>query len=322
MRRPARFLALLLLLAFCAALLGGCGARKIGGQKLEKNTDYKPELYPYVVRTSSAVWYISQADLDEMGEEALYAGLELVLKDQEADFADARAALAGYLNEEVPPVMICTDFCGHANVSEIAAAYYNPLAGFIKVFYDWDLVRAALQHEYVHYLSLSCMPEPTQPGFWAEGLAEYVSRMVCANRMSHAVNMGTSEEGVAFYREKGAWDEERGALDETYLYYGLAEIFRTGRALGNEYNAVNGEIIERTEQIQDHPGPYTLSYYEAACMFAYLVETYGMDAVSAHWGEDARDMQALTGKSFEEVYADWALWNTARCAELGIDIDI
>ena len=321
MSRFIRILALILVLALCAGLLAGCGAKKVGEFKVEKNTDgYRPEVYPFVVRTSSSVWYLSQEDIDAMGEEAFYAGLESVLKDMEADFADARAVLAPWLNEEIPPVVICTDFGGKAEISENAGAYYNGQAGFIKVFDDWTMVKAALLHEYVHYLSMSCMPSRTWAGFWAEGLAEYLSRMVCANRMSHSVNMGLNEEAVALYTSRGAWDEERGSIDEGYLYYGTAEVVRSGLALGQPYFTVSSEMRTYTEVIREHPAPETLSYYEAASIFAYLVETYGWDAVAAQWNSDPRYMQELCGKDFAEVYADWGVWSEARCAELGIDI--
>ena len=286
----------------------------------EVNTEYRPDLYPYVVHTESASWYLSQADIDALGMDEMLAGLQQVLVNQEADFADARKALEGYIGD-VPPVTICTDFSDHAEISKNSSAYYNGRENFIKVFHDWKHCDAALMHEYVHYLTLGCAPVPLETGFWAEGVAEYVSRILCKNRGSRSVNMGASEEEVAFFREKGAWDSEEECLDEKMIYFALAELYRKGYMTGESYFAVSNEVIERTDTIQNSPKPQQLSMHEAASMVAYLIETYGREAVFSNWNSDPEQMEAFFGMSFQDIYSAWAEWNTRQCKELGIEIE-
>ena len=311
------------LLAVCCVLAGAGGAKKPAYSfKIEKNADgYKPENYPYVVHSESADWYISKTDLEQMGEQALYEGLEEVLALQEEDFREAREALAGALKDEIPKVTICTDFGGKAEISQISAAYYNPRSNFIKLFHSWDKVKASLTHEYVHYLTFSCAKVGCTPGFWAEGIADKITRIDLKSRLSRSVNMGASAEEVEFFKEKGAWDDEADCIDEKVLYFGCAELFHTGLMLDQPYFAVCSETLTRTEKIQEKPKPEELSYYEAASMVAYLMETYGEDWVYSHWDTDPAKIEEICGKTFLELYREWAAWNSGKCAELGIVIE-
>ncbi len=285
----------------------------------ETNSEYQPELYPYVVHTDSANWYISQADIDLMGLDDILSNLEAILVNQEADFADARNALSGFV-KEVPPVTICTDFSGHAEISQRSSAYYNGVSNFIKVFHDWKHCAAALMHEYVHYMTFACTETPITPGFWAEGVAEYVSRIVCKNRMSRSVDMGSTDEEIAFFREKGAWDPEENCVDEKLLYFAIAELYHRGIVIGESYFAVSNDIIERTEKIQLAPKPDQLSMQEAASMVAYLVETFGKDTVFSAWSTDPENMEPTFGQSFQELYAAWKEWNTLQFEQAGMVI--
>lgn len=321
-----RFLCLLaglILLAGCSAQSsssGGDGAEKLSpwGFVIEENAEFQQWLYPYVVHTESANWYIAQDDLDLMGEDTLYAGLSLVLRDQEADFADARAALAPVLNAEIPKVTICTDFTGKAGISEICSAYYNGMENFIKVFHNWDQTRAELLHEYVHYLTIACCEPASAGGFWSEGVAEYVSRIVCENRMSCSVNMSLSEEDIAFLREKGIWDAEKNCVDERMFTFGMAQFYCSGAMIGQPYFAVCHENVTRTEYTQNNPQLELLSFPEVASMIAWLAETRGMEFISKNWQTDENGMERLFGKSFSSFYDEWAAWNALRCTEFGI----
>ena len=94
--------------------------RTVGGYDVVANADQRKDEYPYVLQTENSVWYLAAADLDLMGEEAFYAGLEDILQYMEADMADARKALTGRIWAEVPPIEIRTDFCGKAGASQDA----------------------------------------------------------------------------------------------------------------------------------------------------------------------------------------------------------
>ena len=88
-------------------------AEQTGFQK-EENTGWNKDSRPYIIRMTYAVWYVSKADIDLLGEDAYYEGLYAILDDAEEDFADARAALKGFIPDEIPPIDIYTDFCNKA----------------------------------------------------------------------------------------------------------------------------------------------------------------------------------------------------------------
>ena len=96
-----KILAVLLILSLMITLstVGACAAEQPREYMIEENTAEDKTIYPYVVHTEFATWYLSKDDIDLMGKDAFFEGLREVLQYQEADFADARAALAGFLRK-------------------------------------------------------------------------------------------------------------------------------------------------------------------------------------------------------------------------------
>lgn len=288
---------------------------------LENNEGNNASSYPYVIHTPSATWYLSAEDMAAQGEDAFFSGLEQLLQNQETDFAEARAVLAPYLQEEIPPIDIYTDFCGHAEESAIFGAYYNANRREIRVFQNWDTAAYALLHEYVHYLSFSCTEHPITEGFFAEGVAEYVSCFACENRMKRAAFSSVSAEELDFARRMGIWDGETDSVDLARWYLYMAEKSRDPSILGVKYTAVSGALITRTEMINENPSFGNISYYELGGMFAYMVDTYGADAVFGNWDKELTDLPELFGNDFTGLYWDWLDWNRAQRESLGIAMD-
>ncbi len=335
-----KLVSLALLLSLCAGLLAACGgapdapdatdgtaapdaADSTDAEKsrLEENKGSNAVSYPYSVRTDSATWYLSKADMELMGEQAYLEGLWSILENQDADFADARAALQGCLREDVPPVDIYTDFSGKAEESRFEGGYYYSDGRGIRLFTGWNAAGVCLLHEYVHYLSFSCSDSPVREGFWAEALADYVSKFVCENRMSRAVRHGMDPDALQFYLDHGSADPETGEFDLRRYTYGCAEMMTSAAMAGQKYLAVSDSFMIMSGQRGEHPTMSSLSYYEAACFMEYLIETYGRDTVFSHWDIGASDMADVYGKSYEQLYDDWRLWNADRCAELGLILD-
>ena len=313
-----RLLALLLAVLLLSLPLTCCAEQP--GYKKEENTGRDKDSYPYIVRTPSAVWYLSKADIELLGEAEYCDSLYAILDDAEADFADARAALAGFIPDEIPPVDIYTDFCNKAEASKTAGAFYRDLGNYIKLFRGWKTVRVALLHEYVHYLTTHCAESPSQFDFWTEGLADYISLYVCKNRLTRSVNMGHDLSALNPAMLEQAWDKEDDCLNPRLVYLGFAALAIRGYGVGTDYFAVKNEWIVRTEQIQENPAPGDLYFYEAAGMVAYLVETYGRDTVFGNWDLDPDRMDTVFGKTFPELYRDWAAWNEEQCSLSGIVI--
>ena len=277
--------------------------------------------YPYIVRTETAVWHLSKDDMELLGEEAYLEGLERILRDQDADFAEAQALLAPWLQEEVPPIDIYTDFCGHAEGDEIFGAFYRGTNRDIRLFHSWDIAAMALLHEYVHYLTFSCTDKPVSMGLFAEGIAEYVSQFACRNRMLRTASReGMSEDDK---RLAGEWNllDEDGCLDPERRHLYLAEETKSPEGTGMKYSTITNAVMTRDERINQNPTPTTISYYEAGSMIAYLVETYGEEQVFGRWDMDPLDLADAFGKGFPELYRDWEVWNRAKCEELGIVLD-
>lgn len=302
-------------------MLSGCSNRNdspSNGYAIEENKQENKATYPYIVHTESSTWYLAKDDIALLGEEDYYAGLTEILEDMEQDFADARAALAGYIYEDIPPVDIFTDFCGKAGISETAGAYYNERSNFIKLFDGWDTAKQTLLHEYVHYLTMHCTKTPTTEGFWAEGIAEYISKIVCKNRMLRSTNMGFSDEELLFYKDHGAWDDEEDCIDPKLFYFGTAQVIAHGQLVGMEYFSVSDVTITRTAQIQQKPSADKISHIEAACIMAYLVDTYTEELIFKNWNIKPEEMEKVIGQSFDDIYANWVIWNTNQFQESGL----
>ena len=236
----------------------------------------------------------------------------------ELDFADARAALKSYIPEEIPAIDIYTDFSSKDKITELTNAYYEPRDNYIKLFFGWEDAGAALLHEYVHYLTQHCTVQAATYGFYAEAIAEYISKLACKNRMARHVNMAFSEEELALLKSHNAWDEEEDCIDLVKTYYGQAEFFAQGGYVGMEIYTVTNTTDPRTAEMYKNPTVRTVSHFEAACMLAYLIETCSMDTVMTSLSTDPEAFETVYGESFSEIYWKWAAWNTRKCAELGI----
>ena len=312
-----RILAFLLAVLFSLPVVS-CAEQT--GYQAEENTGRDKDSYPYVIRTPYAVWYLSKADIELLGEDAYYEGLYAILDDAEADFADARAALKGFIPDEIQPIDIYTDFCNKAEASKKADAFYRELGNYIKLFNGWETARAALLHEYVHYLTIHCAEPPAQFHFWQEGVADYISLFKCKNRLSRSVNMGFDLSTLNPAMLEQAWDQEDNCLNPRLVYLGFAALLIRGYGIGEKYFAVKNEWIIRTEQIQENPMPDDLYFYEAAGMIAYLAETRGEDTVFGNWDIDPDSMDTVYRKTFSELYHDWIAWNEEQCKLSGIMI--
>ncbi len=319
MKKEIRIVAWLLALLVLFGPFIGCSAGKQKYQVTE-NTEYNADVYPYVVKTASATWYLAKDDIELMGEDAFYEGLFALLDDAEEDFSDVREALKGYIFEEIPPVEIYTDFSNQAPLSETAAAYYNSMRNFIKLFYGWDAVRASLTHEYVHYLTIACADPATEYGFWVEGIAEYISHFVCKNRLARSVNGGLPAEEIEFARNNGAWDAEEDCMDLMRYFLGGGAIHSSEAMIGQPFYSVTAETIVKSERMLQEPEWFELSYYEACGMVAYLVETYGKDLVFTHWNirPTPSRMEQAFGKTFVTLYHEWVDWDNAQLKMLGM----
>ena len=309
----------LLLAALLFSLPVLCCAEQTEYQK-EENTGWNKDSYPYMIRTPYAVWYISKSDIELLGEDAYYEGLYAILDDAEADFAEARAALSGFIPDEIQPIDIYTDFCNKAEASKMYDAFYRELGNYIKLFRGWNIARIALLHEYVHYLTVHCAEHCTQFGLWVEGIAEYVANVVCKNRLGRSENMGFEIAGYPPVMWDLSWDETENCIDPRKLNFGLGVLAANGGLVGQRYYAVMHEKIVRTDEMDQNLKPEELSLCEASGIIAYLVDEYGKDIVFGNWDLDPDNMDTVYGKTFSEVYRDWAAWNEEQCKLLGIMI--
>ena len=285
---------------------------------LEDNTGSGSVSYPYLVRTDSAVWYLSGPDMELLGEDAYLDGFEKLLGDAEQDFADARTALSGLIDAEIPPVNIYTDFCGKAEEAELLGAYYSPFNRTIRLFRGWDVAAASLLHEYVHYLTFSCCSQPVSEGFYAEAVAEYIANFACRNACARSAYRNVSEDEKALARLRRIWDEAENSVDPVRMYIGMAEFMRSEHSVGMLYPTIYGTPMNRSERQLRDPMYTTASYYEAGCMMCYLAERFGMEKIASVWSHSPSEMEQDFGKGYRELYWDWAGWNSEKRVALDI----
>ena len=318
----------LLLAALLLLSLGACGqkaaaddaVRIVGRYKVVPNDNERKDTYPYVLRTESSAWYLAAADIELMGEEAFYKGLEDILSYAEADMTDARKALTGRIWEDVPPVEIRTDFCGKAEISQDAGAYYNGLANMIKLFHSWDMAKFSLLHEYVHYLTIHCAEKKTMHYFYIETVAEYVSKFVCENRMIRSIDFSNSDQPELNALAE-IWDD----FDQAkYRNACLSESDAFARGLYDErpFSCVGQYTTVRKadKRLPDHL--HELSYAEADSMALYLIGTGGEEKYLDHWDVvDEDKLAGLYGFTVEELLVAWSAWNAEQCEKLGLRME-
>ena len=310
-----RIMAFLLAILFSLPVMG-C-AEQTEYQK-EENTGWNKDSYPYFIRTPYAVWYVTKADIELLGEDAYYEGLYAILDDAEADFADARAALKGFIPDDIQPIDIYTDFCNKAEASKMYDAFYRELGNYIKLFKGWSIARIALLHEYVHYLTVHCAQPRTQFDFWMEGIAEYVVNFVCKNRLGQSENFGFELAGYPPVMWNQSWDEAENCINARKLYFGLGALAANGGLVGQRYYAVMHEMIVRTDEMDKNLKSGELSLFEASGMVAYLVDVHGKDMVFNNWSIGPDEMETVFGKTFSELYREWAEWDAEQCKIMGI----
>ncbi len=312
---------------------------RVGDYGVFRNRDAKADMYPYLVRTENSIWYLAKEDMDLMGEDAFLAGLEDILKYFELDAADARMALAGRIPEVIPPVEIRTDFSGQDHNAERYGAYYNQPFNLIKLFRNWQTVKRSLLHEYVHYLTFYCAEKKTPYGFYGEAVAEYVSMILCENRMCRSDKFGFADdpEQIEILRAWGVWDEERDNLDYEKYMLCVSDAFARGLYDGLSYASVGQNVFTRTTDKRLPVRVNDLSYSEAVSMALYLIETYGEERFLDNWdlpgdqvaaaflnrqGLPARKTANLSELSNRELLCAWAAWNAQKCSQLGIRMDL
>jgi hypothetical protein len=134
------------------------------------------------------------------------------------------------------------------------------------------------------------------------------------------VNFGRSEQELAIYKAGGAWDESENCLDLPKCFYGTAQVYAMGGMNGMDYYSVSDIMEPRSEPLAE-PLIWHVSHAEAACILAYLIETYGLDTAMQNLSTEPDDFEAVYGEAFDAVYQKWMVWNTQKCAELGLNFD-
>ena len=267
--------------------------------------------FPYVIKGKLANWYFQKEDVVENGYKTFIEECEAINPLMTADFSDAQQVLKAYTGDEVPAVDIYTVFTENEKYSAYSqyAAIYNPKSDGIFLFRDWVKTRENLLHEYVHYLTLGNGKIFSSASGLVEGWTEAVAVFSCENRMKTEYltkYVSESEEELASYQKVGVWDEENNQVDLQKLCFYWGNYFVEADETF-EYGSLGQQIITKPEQIT----LYALSYQAGASLAEYLTEQYGMDAVISACMEQGK-IEELCGKSFEDIYNDWAAWNEEK----------
>ena len=316
-RFKAAFLTFLIL-AWCA-LSGAAEAGRV--YSVEENPVTSLTTYPYRVVSDSFELYLSQEDLDALDQDTYFEEMNRFLENLEEDLTEAREFLKDYLKEEVPPVRIFTYF---TTSSSVYAGLYEPMSHDIMLYGSWGTAARCTLHEYVHYLTLECSKYRPINGFWWEGLAEYVSMLVCENKTARSFNYDFNydlldDDSVAYYAARG-YLEEDGKFNVRKYHYGNAAVLDMPYNRDQKYHPVSCAEKTMTEMVQQNPTMDTLSYSQAACFVEYLVDRFGKDKVIRHM-VPATQFRALYGKNFKDLYNEWRQENLKKCAEMNLNLD-
>ena len=277
-------------------------------------------VYPYLVFTDDTIWYPALVDVELIGYSDFVSGFADVLQYQETDFAEAKEALRGYIDSEIPPVAIYTDFADDSDTSQTVGAFY--MANHIKLFHGWTISQANLLHEYVHYLTMKHGLFETGTGFFAEGIADEIAYMECDNRLMDLYwNDVLTEEDEALWQQYQMWDDEYDTVNDKLREMLEGVEMYLGYTPEREYLSTDQTVLTRSAEMAETLKPNQLTYAEAAGMIAYLIETYGKDTVYANC-RDTNGLEAVYGKTFLELYNEWGEWNIRKCEEAGIDIEV
>ena len=319
MRKGLREIAfmMILVLAMCCTV-GAPGEEQ--KYRVQENTGNNRTSYPYKVVTESAVLYLAKADIELLGEEAFYNGMYQLLENMDRDFADAREVMKGFLNGEVAPISIYTDFSGRAEEAPYYGGYYYGPEKGIRLFHNWETASGVLLHEYAHYLTMSCATAEVQSGAWGECIAEYISQIACRNNMARTCHYGMPEEEKTIFAANG-WVDEDGYPDNKVYYHGVALMIGQPFRIGVRYLAVCDNMMTMTKEQQEHPTFNSISLPEGGCFMEFLVDLFGKDLVFTHLNIDGKGILETYGKSFAELFAEWKHENRKLCEEMGIRLE-
>ncbi|SFB69332.1 hypothetical protein [Butyrivibrio sp. YAB3001] len=161
----------------------------------------------------------------------------------------------------------------------------------------------------VHYLTDKYIEIQPDSHFSSEGIAEYISMLVCENRMCKKACNLVYEEYLEDLKTSLFWNAEEKTIELKNIYYYSGLGFANGAFVGREYTDVKSDKTTRTDEMQQYMHANDCSYYEAGCITDYLVTAYGMDTVMANLGKDLMTMsKSAYGKDFSEIYKDFTIW--------------
>lgn len=296
--------------------LGEIGATKtyeeFGKVSFSYNTEREMDNYPYVIEDGGANWYFSSEDVKKEGYYSFIAEYIKTAPLAEIDFVEAREVLKDYIPSEVPAPDIFTDFC---NEEENRGGIYNQKTDGIWIYYGWYQLHYTLLHEYVHYLTLGEDKAFSTTSVLIEGVTEEIAMFECTNHMEELYYEQAVVEGsYTFGKEIGALHLDTEKFDGEIYYYYRAKLFYELEPQTETYQSISYGIMAKPSMV--YPG--MLSYPAAGSLIKYLVEQYGRENAFASCG-DVESLQALTGKTFQEIYEDWGAWNEQRYQELKIE---
>lgn len=268
----------------------------------------EPSEYPYVIKGESANWYFSQTDVRDSGYLGFLDEYLKTVEIAEEDFAQARATLIDFLPKGLAPVDIFTAFYDQES---FYGALYFPTMQEIRSCSDWANLRYSLLHEYVHHLTLGQGKVFAECSGLVEGVTEEIATIECQNNLKQMAWAETMpEEDFEWVKSKGFLNLEDGTIMmDAYNYYWSKEFYEGN--VFTEYMGMNQMMVSYPEEMTLD----ALAYCAGASMTEYLIEMYGMRQVFEAC-MDEEGLEALSGRSFQELYDDWGKWNYQKLKEI------
>lgn len=266
--------------------------------------------YPYEFTAYLTFWHFQVEDVEKETYKGMVEGYKDLIVNMGHDFDSAIAWFQEYLDGEINPVDVFTEFYTDNKEAENAGAVYINTSKEIRLYHDWQEGKYSLLHEYCHYLTIGCNMNDLSIVLY-EGMAEYLSEIVCENKMAREFYVWYYGDQLKdlpeLLNEDGSFKLDVYHVYQAWKYY-------IGKNDGKQYMQITG-MMNPGRKTSDTILPSELSYADATGFTYWLFTTYGKNEVLTH-ASSFDELTEFTGKDFRTMFKEYGEWIAAQLKEL------
>ncbi|SFQ18967.1 hypothetical protein SAMN02910358_01007 [Lachnospiraceae bacterium XBB1006] len=276
----------------------------------------------YEITLPDVVWQWDDQDVMELGYTYMVDGYKETDPIRQREWKEAREFTKEFRPKELPTLYLVTNFVRGASGEgvEWGGLYYCE-DRTICLFWNWDVVKKVILHEYCHYLTWGSnrMIEEDPEDIFSEWIAVWLADIELGDEMSEqeaeAVlkSAGIRAEGREFEDEKGRKRIAK-VIDymETIINYRLHQFEDKDRAPVKEKGI--SYPVKMPQKYKDLEG-FKRAYRTYGCLAKYTYEKYGLDKL-IELGRSNIDCEKVLGISFDRLYFDMIEWVKPQIPEV------